>query len=157
MPKCKVSSWLYIAVLAGANLPSLTRREKLYVGSQTVDRMFRGDGMGGQNFHHAAMRSGNGEDNLENILCYGEKVHIYLISGTSIAKAVEEVQYLGPFKPLLHQPREHVGYWFEQFILYSEGKEWRWNKASAEAKARRVFRTLDGSFPLDSAPLKPVR
>src|SRR5687768_18317782 len=71
--KCRPGSWLYIAVPVTANLVSLAPREKLYVGSQTRDRMFRGDGMAARNFHHAQMRGGNGEDNLENFMRSGEK------------------------------------------------------------------------------------
>jgi hypothetical protein len=140
--KCRPGSWLYVAVPATANLVSLGPREKLYVGSQTVDRMFRGDGMAARNFHHAEMRRGNGQDNLENFLRSGEKALIYHISAALIGKAVEEVQYLSVFAPLLHQPANHVGYWFEQFILYSEGKEWRWNTASTKKVAQTLFRAL---------------
>lgn len=138
MAKCKRGeSWLYVAVPASADLTSLSQREKLYVGSQTVDRMFRGDGMAGKNFHHAQMRKGNGEDNLENFLRSGEKVHIYRISVVSIEKAVKQEKYLSCFEPLLNH--KHVGYWFEQLILYSEGKEWRWNIAGVDGKASSVL------------------
>ena len=52
--KCRIGeSWMYIAVPSGARLIDLGREEKLYVGAQTTDRMFRGDGLGGDNFHHA--------------------------------------------------------------------------------------------------------
>lgn len=142
-PKCTPDSWLYVAVPASAELASLAPREKLYVGSQTkVDRMFRGDGMAARNFHHAQMRAGNGEDKPVNFLRSGEKVCIYRISAVSIAEAVEQEPYLSRFKPLLHQTKKHVGYWFEQFILYSEGKEWRWNTAGAEGSALTVLRAL---------------
>jgi hypothetical protein len=135
-------SWLYVAVAAGSNLESLATREKLYVGSQTLDRMFRGDGMAGRNFHHAQMREGNGADNLENFLRSGEKVLIYSISDVSITRAVEQVQQLSRFNGLLYQHTKHVGYWFEQLILYLEGKEWSWNTARAEQPAVAVLRTL---------------
>jgi hypothetical protein len=55
-PKCAGGSWTYIAVAHGANPAALIPGERLYVGSQTMDRMFRGDGMRGTNFHHAQMR-----------------------------------------------------------------------------------------------------
>lgn len=141
-PKCKPGSWLYVAVSASANLSALTPKEKLYVGCQTVDRMFRGDGMSGRNFHHAEMRAGNGADNLESFLRSGQKGLIYCISAASIAKAVEQVQSLTRFTPLLHQPENHVAYWFEQFILYSEGDEWRWNTTGPYSTALAVLSTI---------------
>src|SRR4051794_21650539 len=61
LPKCRAGeSWLYVAVPTSANLATLSSKEKLYVGSQNGDRMFRGNGMKRRNFHHADMRSGNG-------------------------------------------------------------------------------------------------
>lgn len=141
-PKCTPSSWLYVVVPALVNLELLSSREKLYVGSQTVDRMLRGDGMGARNFHHAQMRAGNDDDNLVNFLRSGEKVRLYRISAASIAEAIEQTSCLGRFKPLLNQTKKHVGYWFEQFILYSEGKEWRWNTAGADDTAVAVLRSL---------------
>ena len=43
--KCKLGSWLYIAVEGNSDLNNLDNAQKLYVGSQTQDRMFRGDGL----------------------------------------------------------------------------------------------------------------
>lgn len=133
--KSTSGSWLYVAVPASASLASLLAREKLYVGSQTSDRMFRGDGMVGRNFHHAEMRAGSGEDNLMSFLRSSTKVHIYHISAASIAEGVVQTPSLSRYKPLLHQPPRkgtHVGYYFEQLILYTEAKEWRWNTAGAK-------------------------
>ena len=55
-PKCSGGSWTYVAVKGGANLLQLNDDERLYVGSQTLDRMFRGDGMDGKN-HHGSERT----------------------------------------------------------------------------------------------------
>ncbi len=46
----KGESWLYIAVPTSANLTTLSSSEKLYIGSQTGDRMFRGTGLNGVTF-----------------------------------------------------------------------------------------------------------
>lgn len=51
--KCSGGSWLYIAIDDNADLSTLNNEQKLYVGSQSQDRMFRGDGLKGKNFHHA--------------------------------------------------------------------------------------------------------
>ncbi len=73
-PKCSGGSWTYVAVPGGAKLEALAAHERLYVGSQTGDRMFRGDAMGGRNFHHAQMRSGNGGDTPEALLRSGRSI-----------------------------------------------------------------------------------
>jgi hypothetical protein len=144
LPKCGAGeSWLYVAVPTSANLATLSSTEKLYVGSEKGDRMFRGDGMRGLNFHHAEMRSGNGQDNPVSFLRSGRKVHIYRITAAAIAEMVEQTSSLRRYKPLLYQPPrkgKHVGCYFEQLILYTEAKEWRWN--SAGAKDTGLLRTL---------------
>lgn len=140
--KCIPGSWLYIAVPANANVTSLEPSEKLYIGSQTADRMFRGDGMAGQNFHHAEMRAGNGTDDPLTYLRSGRKVSIFCISAAAIAKAIATTASLSRFQPLLHQPKKHVGYWFEQSVLDSERLDWRWNTAGADRTAQAVLRTL---------------
>ena len=141
-PKCTTDTWLYIAVPAGANVAALGTPEKLYVGSQTSDRMFRGDGLGGRNFHHAQMRTGNGEDNPVVFLLSGKKVDIYRASGSRLATAIADIPALSRLKPLLEQRKKHVGYWFEQYILHGEHHEWRWNTASADGAAAAVIRAL---------------
>ena len=140
--KCTPDSWMYIAVPATAELSSLARTERLYVGSQTADRMFRGDGLAGRNFHHAQMRAGNGIDNPVGFLRSGNRASIYRISAASIAKAVTESSQLSSLQPLLRQSRKHVGYWFEQYILYSERGDWRWNTAGVDGTATAVLRAL---------------
>lgn len=141
--KCSTGSWMYVAVSGGANLARLAPDSKLYVGSQTkADRMFRGDGLRGRNFHHAQMRAGNGNDNPVSLLHSGKKVDLYRVSEESIALAVCEVSALRRLAPLLGQSTNHVGYWFEQFILSTEDRSWRWNTAGADRRAQEVMRCL---------------
>lgn len=140
--KCRPDSWLYVAVAGGTRLATLEADAKLYVGSQTADRMFRGDGMGGLNFHHAQMRAGNGNDNSINYLRTGKKVDIYRISSANIGTAVREIPALRSLASLLTQPTKHVGYWFEQFCLYADRHSWRWNTAGADAGAQAIIRSL---------------
>lgn len=104
--------------------------------------MFRGDGLGGRNFHHAQMRAGNGEDNPVTFLLSGKKVDIYRASGSRLANAIADIPALSRLKPLLEQRKKHVGYWFEQYILHAERHEWRWNTASADGAAGAVIRAL---------------
>lgn len=137
-PKCNTDSWLYLAVPADADLGTLCTEDRLYVGSQTADRMFRGDGLKGSNFHHAQMRAGNGMDNPVQFLKSGRKITIHCISAKRIAHAVESEPRLEPYRPLLWQPSKHVGYWFEQAIL-SEPRAWRWNTASADKQLRGIL------------------
>ena len=134
-PKCRIGdSWLYVAIPSGADLASLGTEDKLYVGAQTQDRMFRGDGLAGDNYHHKEMRDGNGHDNPVTFLQSGKRIEIRRISEALIARVVTQFAELAFLDPLLRQPRTrttHTGYWFEQFILYKEPRQWRWNTASA--------------------------
>lgn len=141
-PKCGPDSWLYVAVRATGNLAALLPEDKLYVGSQTPDRMFRGDGMQGRNFHHAEMRNGNGDRNLISYLKSGGKVDIHRISARGIERSVTGIEKLQVFAPLLRQPDEHIGYWFEQAILLHEVKDWAWNKQGAKKPAKQVIEGL---------------
>jgi hypothetical protein len=138
-PKCDRDSWLYVAVAKDSKLAALRPEEKLYAGSQTSDRMFRGDGLQGKNFHHAEMRSGNGERNLIRYLNAVGKVEIHRISARGLAETVAHVQKLRVFAPLLLQPNKHPGYWFEQAILFHEPREWAWNTNGTENKAGLVI------------------
>jgi hypothetical protein len=135
LPKGKQGdSWLYVAVPSGASLETLTNDERLYVGSQTQDRMFRGDDLGGDNYHHAEMREGNGSDNPINFLHSGRKIEIHRISARSIAATLAHTGELAFLEPLTRQPRtpkSHTAYWFEQYILFVEAGRWRWNTAAA--------------------------
>ena len=142
-PKCKIGeSWLYVAIPADARLGALNSAEKLYVGAQTQDRMFRGDGMRGSNYHHAEMRAGNGNDNPISFLNGARKIHIHRISADAIGAIVSKTPAMTSLAKLLLQPRtarKHVGYWFEQFILFHEHAHWRWNTAPAEDGVRRIL------------------
>ena len=142
-PKCKQGeSWTYIAVPAGAHLAALDQSERLYVGAQTQDRMFRGDGLDGGNYHHAEMRAGNGDDNPIRYLISGRQVEIHRISADAIRSMVLSTPALACMQPLLVQPKsakKHVGWWFEQYILFSEPKQWRWNTDPAEKAIARVL------------------
>lgn len=141
-PKCRSDSWLYVAAPTGSSLAALSPSDKLYVGSQTADRMFRGDGMGGNNFHHAQMRAGNGNDTLLNYLSAGHRVDIHRISALGLRQAVLGTEALHRLAPLLEQPTRYVGYWFEQFVLHEDGKSWRWNTAQVEGRARALFQMI---------------
>src|SRR5687768_16919984 len=89
-PKCKRGeSWVYVAIPHGRRLDALKSDEKLYVGAQTQDRMFRGDGgIGRTNYHHAEMRSGNGADNPISLLRSGTKIDIHRGAADALEKAV---------------------------------------------------------------------
>ena len=138
LPKCKAGeSWTYIAVPQGASLSSLTLSDRLYVGAQTSDRMFRGDGMGGQNFHHAEMRKGNGNDNLVNFLRRGKSVEVYRIASQILLKRIALDPNLAPLNWLSKAPNfktQHTGFWLEQAILQNEPRRWRWNTAGANVR-----------------------
>ena len=144
-PKCKQGeSWIYIAVPNGADLLTLKAGERLYVGAQTQDRMFRGDGMDGSNYHHAEMRAGNGNDTPLNFLRAGNRIAIYRAQAERIAAIVQAQPALSRLQILLQQPRtptKHLGWWFEQYVLFSEPNQWRWNTAPANKLLSRLFAT----------------
>lgn len=138
-PKCSTSSWLYIAAPFGADLAKLEPTEKLYVGSQTADRMFRGDGMDGLNFHHAQMRSGNGDDTPVNYLNAGGRVDLYRMAEPSMKRALAEVSSFAQIAaPLAAMTTKHLGYWLEHVILAKDTKQWRWNTAAANRAVIRL-------------------
>ena len=138
-PKCSAGSWLYLAAPVGADLAKLRPTEKLYIGSQTADRMFRGDGMDGLNFHHAQMRAGNGDDTPVNYLKAGGRIDLYRMAEPSMKRALAEVSSLERIaSPLAAMTRKHLGYWLEQVILAKYSKQWRWNTAAANREAVRL-------------------
>ena len=141
--KCKLGeSWLYFAVPKAANLSLLAPHDRLYVGAQTQDRMFRGDGLNGSNYHHAEMRRGNGNDTPINFLASGDQIYIYRVSAQNIASLVKVDSKLEALRVLLEQPitsKKHLGWWFEQYILYTESKQWRWNTALADKSLSKLF------------------
>lgn len=141
-PKCAPgTSWVYVAVPAGQRLDSLGSSDRLYVGSQLGDRMFRGDGMRGSNFHHAQMRSGNGADTPEAFLRQGRQIEILRLGVHQLGDAVRSAAPLRSFAPLLGEA--HPGYWFEQLILLHEKPLWRWNTAPAESRAAARLRSME--------------
>lgn len=141
--KCKQGdSWMYVATPLGAELARLRDEEKLYVGAQTQDRMFRGDGLDGNNYHHGEMRAGNGQDNPVAFLKTGRRIGIHRVAAHDIAKVVSVTPELSRLKALLQQPRtprKHVGYWFEQYIIHSQRGKWRWNTASADRALEKIL------------------
>jgi hypothetical protein len=142
-PKCALGeSWLYFAVPEKADPSALQAGERLYVGAQTQDRMFRGDGMEGVNYHHAQMRAGNGSDTPVAYLSLGSRISVYRARSERIAALVEAQAPLTSLRVLAQQPRtpkKHLGWWFEQYVLFSEPKLWRWNTASADKAVSRLF------------------
>lgn len=141
--KCRIGeTWMYIAVPTGSKLNGLAQEEKLYVGAQTQDRMFRGDDLDGDNFHHAEMRAGNGPNNLISFLRSGQEVDVYRFSGTLLSDAANSVHDLRRLTPINRQPhkgRKHAGWWFEQYVLYREPKTWQWNTDPADKIIQKVL------------------
>ncbi|MBP6902784.1 MAG: hypothetical protein KBC73_22015 [Burkholderiaceae bacterium] len=136
-PKCKAGeSWVYIATPAEANLSALPPEQRLYVGAQTQDRMFRGDGLSGDNFHHAEMRRGRGDDNLGSYLQQTGEVKIHRIDAASILHGANSIPELQKLTRLMRMPlpaRAHQAWWLEQYVLHHELRTWRWNKDGAAA------------------------
>lgn len=141
--KCKQGeSWLYFAVPAPADPRALGPEDRLYIGAQTQDRMFRGDGLDGNNYHHGEMRAGNGPDTPMAFLRTGRQIAIYRVAAERIAQQVQRTPSLEPLQVLLSQPRtsiKHPGWWFEQYILFSERGLWRWNTAQAHKSLATLF------------------
>lgn len=144
-PKCAGGSWTYIALAGDANPAALRPGERLYVGSQTVDRMFRGDGMRGTNFHHAQMRAGRGSDTPEALLREGQAIEILRLNALEFARTMSGRCDLAGLQQLMHLPAKHPGYWLEQFILHHEQRQWRWNTAPAASEVSRLLTLLDRS------------
>jgi hypothetical protein len=146
--KCGADSILYMAIAAGTDLWSPRLGQKLYVGSQSgIDRMFRGDGLKGQNFHHAEMRNGNNGQGLINYLTSGRQVDIFQIDSTKLVELTETVPRFLRLVPMargivtLPMGRNYAGYWFEQLILREERNQWAWNSQGIQAEAQQVFAT----------------
>jgi len=141
--KCKSGeSWIYFAIPEGASPKALRPQDRLYVGAQTQDRMFRGDGMRGENFHHAQMRAGNGADTPHALLTGGKSIVIYRSAAQRLSAAIEADPTLARLRTLVEQPqtaKQHLGWWYEQYVLLSEPGQWRWNTATADAALARLF------------------
>lgn len=141
-PKCTGGSWTYVAVPASARLDTLAKDDRLYIGSQAADRMFRGDGMRGTNFHHAQMRAGNGTDTPEAFLRKGQPFAIYRLDASRLAETIANHPELGVLKRLLANPTKHRGYWLEQLVLHLEPGTWRWNTSAAVKSVSRLVSQL---------------
>ena len=137
---------MYVAVPANANVSRPDEGERLYVGAQKGDRMFRGDRP--DTYHHWQMRQGNGSDTPEAYMNSGQRIAIWRIAGKSLNGAVTNVPELRILKPLLDRARprgiEHIGWCFEQAVLAIDGLaidggKWRWNTTRAN---RRVCELL---------------
>lgn len=141
--KCKQGdSWMYVAVPTAAKIESLGADEKLYVGAQTQDRMFRGDDVPTENFHHKEMRAGNGTDNLVSFLRSGRAVAVYRFEASRLCERVNASLKLRGLLPLVDQPltvMRHRGWWFEQYMLYREFEHWRWNTDPAAKVLRQIM------------------
>ena len=141
LPKCtEGESWTYIAVPAGSKLYNLADDERLYVGAQTQDRMFRGDGLGGDNFHHAEMRAGRGSDNLITYLRAGNRVEIHRVASSDALRAIDRSPRMSQLAWIADaevSKKKHVGYWLEQAILVTQPGKWRWNSAPAVRAAKQ--------------------
>jgi hypothetical protein len=142
-PRCaKGESWMYFAVPADANLQALNPTDLLYVGAQTQDRMFRGDGMLGRNFHHAQMRTGNGNgDTPVAFMASGRQIVIYRVASVRVRAMIEAIPSFSKLRILASQPRtnaKHLGWWYEQSAM--EIHRWRWNTAGADKSVVRLLR-----------------
>jgi len=130
-PKCAIGeSWMYVAIPKGTCLSSLASTDRLYVGAQTQDRMFRGDDLEGNNFHHTEMRKGKEACNLIQFLQTGKEVEIWRVPSQDLARLVtkgSDLSYLAPVLDMTISKRNHLGYWFEQAVLHYEYPNWRWN------------------------------
>ena len=143
--KISGGSWLYVATDSEAGPARSPACRLLYVGSQTADRMFRGDfpsghPLKGRNFHHAQLRNEGSTDDLLGHLRRGGRVHIHVVSGeelTRMAVARPECRHL---LPLTGQATEHTGYWFEQAILAEGKSRWAWNARGVDPNAEAVLR-----------------
>lgn len=145
--KGSFGAMLYIAVEAGSDLSNLAPGQKLYVGSSSAkDRMFRGDGFDGKNFHHEQMRTGNKDRNLERHIALGGQVDVYAASAAQLATLADTSERFKGMLPMargevaLSRGRNHAGYWFEQLILRDQGSDWAWNSQGAHADAAAQLR-----------------
>lgn len=142
-PKCAIGeSWIYVAIPRDSKLDNLDSSERLYVGAQTQDRMFRGDGLVGDNFHHAEMRKGKNGKNLVQYLRTGKEIEIHRAQSKVLARLVVERAQLRQLNPILSFPistKKHLGYWFEQAVLHYEYPLWQWNFAQADKVLSKVL------------------
>lgn len=124
--KISQSSILYAAIDAEADLENLKPEDLLYIGSQkSSDRMFRGDNLGGKNFHHLSMRKGREGNHLTQFLNTGRRVNIYYIDENSLMEFAESE--MPESQAMLNLKKDHPGFIFEQLVLLEGHKLWSWN------------------------------
>lgn len=140
-PKCGPGEeWTYVVVPAGADLRRLSPGERLYVGAQTSDRMFRGD-VRDENFHHAEMRRGRDLDNLASFLATNGSVEVYRLPMHRFRTQTPQDPVVRRLLALPDSSRQHMGYWAEQLLLLRSGP-WRWNVATPSSSTVERLRAV---------------
>ena len=124
-----------------SDLNNLYDDQKLYVGSQKNDRMFRGPT---NNFHHKQMRKGNGLNNLEEYLKEGKTVDIYIISKDVLVSRAANDPKLKYISVILSdnslKRTDHPGHWYEQTILFEEKSSWSWNTKGPNSEDKEAIK-----------------
>lgn len=140
--KCAAGeSWLYVAVPEGTRLASILDPQKLYVGSQTADRMFRGDDQRTENFHHAQMRCDGRTNGLIPFLrSTRQGVEIFRASKPRLLAMIANDDRT---RWLTHLASEaHFAALVEDLVLHSEPHRtvWQWNKKGASTRGLDALR-----------------
>ena len=142
-PKCaQGESWTYYVLPVGVKPNEAGEEHRLYVGAQTQDRMFRGDGLKGNNYHHAEMRAGKNGNNLVSYIRAHGSVVIYRVNAAKVVALINSNTGLSSLELLLQQPissKKHMGWWLEQYMLYSQPNIWQWNSDPAGKDICSVF------------------
>lgn len=135
-PKCAAGeSWLYVALPSGATPATITDADKLYVGAQTSDRMFRGDDCEMENFHHNQMRCDGKQDGLVPYLrATGRGVEIFRASAASLLRVIRSEPSARWLERL--SDHRHFGELVESLVLHLEPpvQAWKWNKKGPNKK-----------------------
>jgi hypothetical protein len=108
---------------------TITDADKLYVGAQTSDRMFRGDNCEVENFHHDQMRCDGKERGLVPYLrTSGREVEIFRASAASLLRVIRAEPSARWLDRL--SGHHHFGELVESLVLYLERpvQTWKWNK-----------------------------
>lgn len=135
-PKCAPGeSWLYVALPFGVTPATITNDDKLYVGAQTSDRMFRGDNCDMENFHHNQMRCDGKERGLVPYLrASGGEVEIFRASTARLLPVIRAEPSARWMESL--SGHRHFCELMESLVLLLEQPEriWKWNKKGPKAK-----------------------
>lgn len=153
LDKIRGDSIIYMALPNEVDRRSITKNDLLYVGSQSgSDRMFRGDGLSGLNFHHAEMRKGRGYKNLLTHLNDRGSVTIFYAKGVLIAEQLSTHSFFQGYSDYLRAIAESQrdkrnkkmghGFAIEQMLLIKEGACWQWNTKGAEPHAVKAAEHL---------------